>query len=343
MSSCPSWTLRSLAISTLRHQFTANGQIAGLVRVLLRAQDMASLRDCRPLPKVDLRHMGTGRQHSLRTETLCRWTGLVGRSSRSQTTLSRMSPNGLSASLKLTAGTSLRCVRRAPLKHLSKLLSELRPRPRTVISWVSPTHRVRAEPQPLNTCVRISRRGRHLQQRHRLPAGEPLLILSPTSPASPFCRHSRPRLWWWGRALQRIRSLDAVPPRHLLSGWSSRRRSLRLRSRPVTRSWSRRTRPYRYRRPLHRQPVPDRRSCTGPPRLLIVQPRRCPKSRQQPDRCPKPVGWNRFGRPHQTLRRRPSEQGRDKLSRPLPQPSYGGASRSGGPCTMRCRRSSSIG
>src|SRR5215211_1295565 len=194
MSSCPSWTLRSLAISTLRHQFTVNGQFAGLVRVLLRAQDMASLRDCRLLPKVDLRHMGAGRQHSLRTETLCRWTGLVGRSSRSQTTLSRMSPNGLLASLKLTAGTSLRCVRRAPAKHLSKLLSELRPRPRTVIK-VSPTHRVRAEPPPLNPCVRISTRDSHLRQRRRLPAGEPLLILSPTSPASQFCRHSRPRLW----------------------------------------------------------------------------------------------------------------------------------------------------
>lgn len=30
--------------STLRHQFVTNGQIAGPVRVSLRAQDMASLR-----------------------------------------------------------------------------------------------------------------------------------------------------------------------------------------------------------------------------------------------------------------------------------------------------------
>ena len=82
---------------------------------------MASLREIAVLyQKVDMRHLGTGAQHMLSTETLCRWTGLVGRSPRSQTTLSHMSPNGLSASLKLTAGTSWWCVRRAPLEHLEQ-------------------------------------------------------------------------------------------------------------------------------------------------------------------------------------------------------------------------------
>ena len=128
MSSCPSWTLRSWLplLCGINHCqrpdcWLGPGSPQGTGHGFPE-------RDCGPLPKVDMRHMGTGAQHTLSTETLCRWTGHVGRSSRSQTTLSHMSPNGLSASLKLTAGTSLWCVRRAPLEHLSKLRSEPRPR-----------------------------------------------------------------------------------------------------------------------------------------------------------------------------------------------------------------------
>ena len=171
-----------------------------------------------------MRHIGTGAQHTLSTETLCRWTGHVARSSTSQTTLSHMSPNGLSASLKLTAGTSLRCARRAPLEHVSKLPSESRPRRRTGSHEVSPTHLVRVEPRPLNQWVGTSTSRSHLRQSRRLPAGGPLLILSPRSPASPFCQLGQLSLRKWVRALRRVPSLDAVRPPHLVSRRSSRRR-----------------------------------------------------------------------------------------------------------------------
>jgi hypothetical protein len=81
------------------------------------------------------------------TERMSRWTGRGGRSSRSQTTLSHMSLNGLSASLKLIAETALWCVRPAPLDHLSHVRSGLR-HPRQAAMF--PTHPGRAEPRLLN-------------------------------------------------------------------------------------------------------------------------------------------------------------------------------------------------
>ena len=67
---------------------------------------------------LDVRHMTTVEQHKEMTERLCRWIGRGGHSSRSQTTLNHMWPNGPSASHKLKVGIALWCARQRAARAL---------------------------------------------------------------------------------------------------------------------------------------------------------------------------------------------------------------------------------